>query len=76
MTFIRSDIKSYGKFAIFTRLKIGGGWVKRADFEKIGTIDRNFHARDFGKIGLKIGGLGEGGVSRSIFGLVKIANLP
>ena len=24
---IRDDIKSYGKFAIFTRLKIGGGWV-------------------------------------------------
>ncbi len=25
----RSDIKIHGKFAIFTRLTIGGGWVKR-----------------------------------------------
>ena len=48
-------IKSYGKFAIFTGLKIGGGWVKRADFGKIKTKDRNFHVRHFGKIGLKIG---------------------
>ena len=65
---------SYGKFAIFTRLKIGGGWVKRADFGKIKTKDRNFRPREFGKIGLKIGG--GGGVSRSIFSLVKIATLP
>ncbi len=47
---IRDDIKSFGKFAIFTRLKIGGGWVKRADFGKIRTKDRNFYVRDFGKI--------------------------
>ena len=70
---IRDDIKSYGKFAIFTWLKIGGGWVERAHIGKIKTKDRNFHARVFGKIGLKIGG---GDVSRSIFSLVKIANLP
>ncbi len=54
------------------RPKIGGVWVKRADSVKIGTKNRNFLARDFGKIGLKIGG---GGVSRSIFCLVNIANL-
>ncbi len=53
---IRDDIKSYGKFAIFTRLKIGGGLVERAHIGKIRTKDRNFHARVFGKIGLKIGG--------------------
>ncbi len=45
--------------------------MKRADFGKIRTKDRNSHVRDFGKIGLKIGG-----VSRSIFSLVKITNLP
>ncbi len=60
---LRGDIKSYGKFAIFTRLKIGGGWVKRADFGKIRTKDRNFRPREFRKIGLKIG---EGGVSRGL----------
>ncbi len=70
---LRDDIKSYGKFTIFTRLKIGGGWVKSAYFGKIKTKDRNSHVRDFGKIGLKIGG---GGVSGSIFSLVKIAYLP
>ncbi len=45
--FLRDGIKSYGKFAIFKRLKIGGGWMKRADFGKIKTKDRNFHVRDF-----------------------------
>ena len=43
--FLRNDIKSYGKFAIFSKLKIEGGWVKRANFGKIKTKDRNFHAR-------------------------------
>ena len=47
--------------------------MKRADFGKIRTKDRSFCPQEFGKIGLKIGG---GGVSRSIFSLVKIANLP
>ena len=47
--------------------------MEKANFGKIRTKDRNFHARVFGKIGLKIGG---GDVSRSIFSLVKIANLP
>ncbi len=47
---LRNDIKSYGKFAIFTRLKIGGWWVKRADFGKIRTKDKNFHVWDFGKL--------------------------
>ncbi len=58
---IRNDIKSYGKFAIFSKLKIEGGWVKRANFGKIKTKDRNSHARDsrdFGKIRLKIEGGG------------------
>ena len=73
LSFLRNEIRSYGKFAIFARLKIGVGWKKRADFGKIRTKDRNFHVRDFGKIRLKIG---RGGVPRSIFSLVKIANLP
>ncbi len=63
---LRNDIKSYGKFAIFSKLKIEGGWVKRANFGKIKTKDRNSHARDsrdFGKIRLKIEG---GGVSRGL----------
>ena len=47
--------------------------MKRADSGKIKTKDRNFHVRDFVKIGLKIG---EGGVSGSIYSLIKIANLP
>ncbi len=37
------------------------GWVKRANFGKIKTKDRNLHARkcrDFGKTGLKIEGRG------------------
>ncbi len=37
---LRNDIKSYGKFAIFCKLKIEGGWVKRANFGKIKTKDR------------------------------------
>ena len=57
---IRSDIKSYGTFASFSKLRIEGGWVKRADFGKIKTKDRNFPARDFGKIRLKIEGGGAG----------------
>ncbi len=69
---IRNDIKSCGKFAIFTRLKIGGGWVNRTDFGKIRTKNIHFYVWDFGKIGLKIGA---GGVSGSIFSRVKIANL-
>ena len=46
---LRDDIiiKCYGKFAIVTRLKIGEGWVKRADLGQIKTKDRNFHVRDF-----------------------------
>ncbi len=62
----RNEIKSYGKFAIFSKLKIEGGWVKRANFGKIKTKDRNCYARnsrDFGKIRLKIEG---GGVSRGL----------
>ncbi len=60
---LRNDIKSYGKFAICSKLKIEGGWVKRANFGKIKTKDRNFHARYFGKIRLKIEG---GWVSRRL----------
>ena len=52
--------QSDGKFTIFKRREIGGGWVKRADLRKIRTKDRNFHVRVFGKIGLNIG---EGGAS-------------
>ncbi len=37
--------------------------MKRADFGKIRTKDRNFRPWEFGKIGLKIGG---GGVSRGL----------
>ncbi len=33
---IRDDIKSYGKFAIFTRLKIGEGGCKGQILEKLG----------------------------------------
>ncbi len=65
-TALRNDIKIYGKFAIFSKLKIVGGWVKRANFGKIKTKDRNFHAgdsRDFGKIRLIIEG---GGVSQGL----------
>ncbi len=65
-TQIRNDIKSYSKFVIFSKLKIEGGWVKRANFGKFKTKDKNVHApecRDFGKIGLKIDG---GGVSRGL----------
>ncbi len=40
MNAIRNDIKSYGKFAIISKLKIEGGWVKRANFGKIKTKDR------------------------------------
>ncbi len=61
---VRNDIKGYGKFGIFSKLNIEGGWVKRVNFGKTKTNDRNFHADDFGKIGLKIG---EGGVSRQGF---------
>ena len=39
---LRGDIKSYGKIAIFTRLKIGGGGVKTAKFGKIETKDRDY----------------------------------
>ncbi len=28
--YLRNDIKSYSKFAIFSKLKKEGGWVKRA----------------------------------------------
>ncbi len=56
-------------FAIFSKIKIEGGWVKITNFGKIKTKDRNFCARYFGKIGLKIEG---GGVSESIFSLLKI----
>ena len=62
-TGLRDDIKSYGKFAIFTRLKLGGGWVKRAVFGTIETKDRNFRIRKIGNIGLKIG---ERGVLRGL----------
>ena len=58
---LRNDIKSYGKFAIFSKLKMEGGWVKRANYGKYKTKDRNFLARDsrdFGKIRLKIEGGG------------------
>ncbi len=41
------------KFAILTRLKIGGGWVKRSDFENCRTKDGNFYVWVFGEIGLK-----------------------
>ena len=51
----QQNAKSYRKFAIFTRLKIGEGWVKRADFGKKWTKDRNLYVLDFGKFGLKIG---------------------
>ncbi len=37
---LRNDIKSYGKFTIFSKLKIEGGWVKMANFGKIKTKDR------------------------------------
>ena len=37
---VRNDIKSYGKFAIFSKLKIEGGWVERTNFGKIETKDR------------------------------------
>ncbi len=47
--------------------------MKRADFGKIRTKDRNFSVHEFRKIGLKIG---EGGISRSIFILEKIVILP
>ncbi len=53
--------------------------MKRANFGKIKTKDRNFHARssrDFGKIRLKIEGGGGGGVSGSIFILLEIEILP
>ncbi len=62
--------KSYGKLAIFARLKIGGEWVKRADFGEIRTKDRNIHVQDLVKIGLKIGE-GVSRLSRSICSLVR-----
>ncbi len=37
---LRNDIKSYGKFAIFSKLMIEGGWLKSANFGKIKTKDR------------------------------------
>ena len=43
---VRNDIKSYGKFAIFSKLKIEGGWVKRVNFGKIKTKDRILRASD------------------------------
>ncbi len=39
---VRNDIKSYGKFAIFSKLKIERGWVKSANFGKIETKDRDY----------------------------------
>ncbi len=37
---LRSDIKSCGRISIFSKLKIEGGWGKRANFGKIKTKDR------------------------------------
>ncbi len=48
--FLRNDIKSYGKFAIFSKLKIEGGWVKRANSGKIKTKDRNFRLRESARL--------------------------
>ncbi len=40
--YLRSDIKTSGKFAIFRRLKIEGGGVKLVNYGKIETKDRNY----------------------------------
>ncbi len=50
--YLRKDIISYVKFTIFRKLKKEDGWVKRANFGKIKTKDRNFHAGYYGKIRL------------------------
>ncbi len=50
MQALRNDIKSYGKFAIFSKLKIEGGWVKRANIVKIKTKVRNFRLRESARL--------------------------
>ena len=61
MTSVRGDIKSYGKFAIFTR--------------KIKTKDRKFHVWLFGKNGLNLVKIGGGGVFRRLSMLNSLAAL-